>query len=298
MEIIIGKTAGFCYGVSNAVNKTIKVLEENPNSEVNCLGEIVHNKQVVQQLEDLDLNVVENIEELGKASSNEDIVIIRAHGVSKDVYQKIEELQYKCVDLTCPNVLNIHKIAKKYLEEGYYIILIGQKNHPEVLGTYGWCEGKCSIIETEEDIKEVRKKLKYSKILVLGQTTFSLEKFNYYIEIIKSKFNCEIEVKNTICQATKVRQDETEKMSKQVDLMIIIGGKNSSNTRKLYDIASKHTDAICVETAEELDFEKLFFNKEIDTIKVGIMAGASTPQKSIDDVEEALKNYKCEKICN
>ena len=288
MEIITGKTAGFCYGVSNAVNKAIQILEENKGATIYCLGELVHNRQVVEQLENLGLSVVQDAKELPKAVNSSDKVIIRAHGVSKDVYKKIQELQYECVDLTCPNVLNIHKIAREYLENGYYILLVGQKNHPEVLGTYGWCESNCSIIESEADIEEVYKNIECSKILVVGQTTFSLEKFNKFVEIIKSKFNAEIVVKNTICNATKLRQEETENLSKKVDFMIIIGGKNSSNTRKLYEISNKYTDAICIETAEELEKEKERLLKKDKDFKIGIMAGASTPQKSIDDVVEIL----------
>lgn len=309
MEIIVGKTAGFCYGVSNAVNKTREVLKNNTSGNIYCLGELVHNKQVVESLSNSGLKCVESVKELHETENKNDKVIIRAHGVSKDVYEAIKTLQYECVDLTCPNVLNIHKIVIEYLEKGYYILLIGQKNHPEVLGTYGWCDGNCSIIETEEDIEEIHKNLNFSKILVVGQTTFSLEKFNKFVEIIKSKFSVEIEVKNTICHATKLRQEETERLSKEVDLMIIIGGKNSSNTRKLYEISSKNTEAICIETADELEVEKIEIMKKdkssinlehkngIEKIhistrdknfKIGIMAGASTPQKSIDDVVEKL----------
>ena len=281
MRIIIGKTAGFCYGVSNAVNKTEEILENNTNCNVYCLGELVHNKQVVENLSNLGLKVVKDVDELPVAECENDKVIIRAHGVSKKVYEKIKQLKYECVDLTCPNVLSIHKIVEDYLEKGYYILLIGQKNHPEVLGTYGWCEGSCSIIETEEDINEISNNVKAEKILVVAQTTFSLQKFNEFMEIIKEKFNADIEVRNTICNATRLRQEETEEIAKKVDFMIIIGGKNSSNTRKLYEISCKYTEAICIETADELELKSNYST-------IGIMAGASTPQKSIDDVVEKL----------
>ena len=284
MEIIVGKTAGFCYGVKNAVDKTVQILEENTGNKVYCLGELVHNKQVVEKLEKMGLVVVENVEDLPKSEDKNNKVIIRAHGVSKAVYEKIEELNYQYVDLTCPNVLSIHKIVQNFIKDGYYVLLIGQKNHPEVLGTYGWCADKCSIIETEEDIEETSKNINADKILVVAQTTFSLEKFNKFVEIIKEKFNKEIEIRNTICNATKLRQEETEKLSKEVETMIIIGGKNSSNTKKLYDIASKITNTILVETVAEVNMEDLKSFK-----KIGIMAGASTPQESIDECVATLK---------
>lgn len=284
MEIIVGKTAGFCYGVKNATDKTMQILEENRENKVYCLGELVHNKQVVERLERMGLFVVENVDLLPKSENKNNKVIIRAHGVGKDVYEKIEELNYQHIDLTCPNVLNIHKIVQNYIKNGYYILLIGQKNHPEVLGTYGWCEGKCTIIEKEDDIEEVSKNIQADKILVVAQTTFSLEKFNKFVDIIKDKINKEIEIKNTICNATKLRQEETENFSKEVEKMIIIGGKNSSNTKKLYDIASKITSTVLIETVAEIDLEEFKKYK-----KIGIMAGASTPQESIDECVAALK---------
>lgn len=288
MEIIVGKTAGFCYGVKNAKDKTENVLKENKENKVYCLGELVHNKQVVEKLENMGLTVIENVEELPKSDNKNNKVIIRAHGVGKEIYEKVEELNYQYVDLTCPNVLSIHKIVQEYIKNGYYVLLIGQKNHPEVLGTYGWCDGKCSIVETGEDIEEICKKIKSNKILVVAQTTFSLEKFNKFVEIIKTKLNTELnelEVRNTICNATKLRQEETEKISKEVEAMVIIGGKNSSNTKKLYDIANKITNAILVETAAELNLEDIKKYK-----KIGIMAGASTPKESIDECIETLKS--------
>ena len=286
MEIIIGKTAGFCFGVANAVNKTEKFLNEN--KDICCLGELVHNKQVIQELEDKGLRTINNIKQ---AKQN---VIIRAHGEPIKTYQEAKELGINILDLTCPKVLKIHNIATEYSNNGYYIVLIGQKEHPETIGTISYCGKNSSIIQNKEEIKDVLNKVYNSdikKVLVLSQTTYSIEKFNVIVDLIKGELkgkNIELEIKNTICNATKLRQEETEKIAKVVELMIIIGGKNSSNTNKLYDISNKYCDnCILVETDKEIDLEYI---KKIE--KVGIMAGASTPQKSINSIVEKLQ-----KIC-
>ena len=282
MEIIVGKTAGFCFGVSNAVNKTRELLKQEKAS---CLGELVHNPQVTEQLKQEGLNYINNIEEAKKT------VIIRSHGESIQTYEKAESKKIKIVDLTCPKVLNIHNIAKKYSKENYYIFLIGQKTHPETIATISYCGQNATIIEQIENVDIAIKNFKKSNlnnILIIAQTTYSLEKFQKISSLIKEKLcdNTKIEAKNTICNATKLRQEETNQISKQVDMMIIVGGKHSSNTRKLYEISEKNCKkAILVETSAELkknDFYKIN--------KVGIMAGASTPQKSIDSVVEFLNN--------
>ena len=286
MEIIIGKTAGFCFGVANAVNKTEKFLNEN--KDICCLGELVHNKQVIEELENKGLTTINNIKQ---AKQN---VIIRAHGEPIKTYQEAKKLDINVLDLTCPKVLKIHNIATEYSNNGYYILLIGQKEHPETIGTISYCGKNSSIIQNKEEIKDVLNKVYNSdikKVLVLSQTTYSIEKFNVIVDLIKEELegkNIELEIKNTICNATKLRQEETEKIAKIVDLMIIIGGKNSSNTNKLYDISNKYCDnCLLVETNKEI---KLEYIKKFK--KVGIMAGASTPQKSIDSIVEMLQ-----KIC-
>lgn len=283
MEIIVGKTAGFCFGVNNAVTKTQEILKQEDN--IYCLGELVHNKQVTEELEAEGLNIIDNIK---KAKNN---VIIRAHGEPQETYILANKLGIKILDLTCPKVLRIHKIAKEYSDKGYYILLIGHKEHPETIGTISYCGKKSEIIENEEDIEKklnIFYKTNIKKILILVQTTYSLEKFNKITKKIEEQLkNKEIEIKieNTICNATKIRQDETKKISKDVEAMIIVGGKHSSNTNKLYDIAkSQCKNSFLIETKNEIDIQKM---KKFKTI--GIMAGASTPKKSIDSVVEILK---------
>lgn len=281
MEIIVGKTAGFCFGVANAVNKTKKVLEGE--KEIYCLGELVHNKEVTKELENSGVIFINKVEE---ANRN---IIIRAHGEPEATYKKIKELKLNLIDLTCPKVMKIHEIAKEYAENGFYILLVGQKEHPETIGTISYCGRNSDIIEKEEDIDKIITKLnglKTNKILIISQTTFSLEKFKKITGIIKEKLSnvAKIEIKNTICTATKIRQEETYEIAKKVDLMIIIGGKNSSNTEKLYKISkSICKNSLLIENYKELDVNYIKkFNK------IGIMAGASTPQKSITSVVEML----------
>lgn len=284
MEILIGKTAGFCYGVKRAVESAEK--EANSSKELTyCLGEIVHNKQVVDELKQKGIKFIEAIENANGKT------IIRAHGVAKEVYDKAKEQGIELVDCTCPNVLKIHKIAKEYAENGYFIFLCGSKTHPENLGTISYCGENVYVIEKENDTFKALEKLektRIKKLLVISQTTYSLEKFYIIEEIIKNELprDIKLEVKNTICKATELRQKETEEISKKVDMMIIIGGTNSSNTKKLYEIASSNCEnSICIETVDELPIQEISKCE-----KIGIMAGASTPQKEIEKVVNKLKS--------
>lgn len=278
MELITGKNAGFCYGVKNAVDGTKEILKNN--SDVYCLGEIVHNKDVVEELVENGLKVIQNIEE-GNGK-----VIIRAHGIPKKTYNRANEQSIELIDYTCPNVKSIHSIAEDHREKGFFIFLIALKTHPETIGTISFCGDNSIIIENEEDISKAIQKLKKSKIkkvLVIAQTTFENNKFQKYVKIINEKLKemkVELIIKNTICNTTQIRQKETDRLSKIVDFMIIIGGKNSSNTNKLYDVSKLNCkNTIMIENKNELDFEQLR-----NAQKVGIMAGASTSQQVIDDV--------------
>lgn len=277
MEIIVGKTAGFCYGVRNAVTKAEEKLKEH--GKVDCLGELVHNGEVIKKLEGLGMTVVENIEDAKEK------VIVRAHGIEKSTYEKAKELNIEIFDFTCPSVLKIHEMADEYRQKGYFIFCIGGKKHPETLGTISFCGENSCLLENEDDMEEALEKFSKSgikKLCIIVQTTFSMEKFNKMVEDIKDTLSddIELEIKNTICNATKIRQDETAEISKNVDCMIIIGGKNSSNTRKLYDIAKANCNNIyLIETKNELPIEDV-----IKSEKIGIMAGASTPDESIQDV--------------
>ena len=281
MEIIIGKTAGFCYGVERAVNGAKEEIKNE--KKVYCLGEIVHNKNVVENLKKDGIEFIDNIEEAkGKT-------IIRAHGISRQVYDKAKKLNIEIIDLTCPSVLKIHKIAEEYAKKGYFIIITGKENHPEVIGISSFCGENYKVVENREKIKEIVDNVKsknINKILLISQTTFSSKKFdeieNELKEIIDKEIN--LEVKKTICSSTEIRQKETEEIAKQVDLMIIIGDKKSSNTNKLYDISCEFCDnVIFINDAHELD------KTNIENIsKIGIMAGASTPKEDITNVKNKI----------
>ena len=282
MELIVGKTAGFCYGVKRAVDGAKEQLKQN--EKLYGLGEIVHNQEVVKELQNLGMQFIENI---GEANGK---TIIRAHGIPKQVYEEARQNQIELIDYTCPKVLKVHQIAEEYANKGYYIFLLGNKKHPEIIGTLSYCGENKFVIEKEDDtIKalEAFEKSQIKKLLVISQTTYSLEKFYIVEEIIKNEIprDVEVVVKNTICQATEIRQKETKEMAKKVDAMIIIGGKNSSNTKKLYEIAKQYCKTVLlIENETELILDNM---KSTD--KVGIMAGASTPEESIEKVIEKLK---------
>lgn len=283
MEILIGKTSGFCYGVKRAVDAAIKLSKEN----VYCLGDIVNNKTVV---DDLKSKGIKFIDDISLADSK---TIIRAHGVSKEVYKIAHDKNIKLVDLTCPSVLKIHDIVDEYNKKKYYIVITGKKDHPEVIGIKSHAD-RYSVIYVLEDVELLLKNNpSLDKVLLISQTTYNASKFDEIEKLLRSKIN-NLEVKKTICPTTAARQKETMDIAKKVDLMIIVGDKNSSNTNKLYDVAALYcNNVIFVMNAKELDGNIL---KGIN--KVGIMAGASTPMESVKEIEEKIRKeensgYRC-----
>ena len=284
MEIIVGKTAGFCYGVKRAVDGANEEIKKQKKTY--CLGEIVHNKEVVKKLEQKGMKFIEKLEKEEKNTN----VIIRAHGVPKEIYENADEKKINLIDLTCTKVLNIHKIVEEYNERGYFIVLCGSKNHPENIGTISYCPNNNFILENEKQIEFLLNYIeenKIRKILLIAQTTYSTEKFIIIEKELKENIgeNIEVIAKNTICMATQLRQEETKEISQKVEYMIIIGGKNSSNTKKLFDISQKYCkQSICIENSKELDENELKQYKNI-----GIMAGASTPKESIEEVLKKIE---------
>ncbi len=284
MEVILGKSAGFCYGVKKAVDGAKHELKKAKGKAIYCLGEIVHNKQVIKELEEKGLVFIEDISE-AKGET-----IVRAHGIKKEIYKLAKKAKINLKDFTCPNVLRIHKIAEEHAKRGYYIFLCGSKNHPENIGTLSFCGNNVAVIETEEDVPSAIEKLKSSsirKLLVILQTTYSVERFKKIEKMIKEHIpeNVKLVIKNTICRATELRQKETEEIAKKVEYMIIIGGANSSNTKKLYEIGKANCkNCVCIEKASQLDL-----NSISKCEKVGVMAGASTPQELIEEVVSILK---------
>lgn len=284
MEIIIGKFAGFCNGAKTAVDKTNEALNGN---NLYSVGEIIHNEEVVKYLNGRGLIVKENINEIPDNSK----VIIRAHGETIDFYEEAKKKNLNIVDLTCSKVKLIHdKIIEN---KDKFIIIIGKKNHPEVIAhkTYS---NTCFVIESFDDITDAYKSYLSSgkdNVYVVSQTTFNSELFDELTNKIKEVFNIDILIDKTICNATAIRQKEAREIASRVDKMIVIGGKNSSNTKELAKEAEKYCKEVyLIVTKDELN--KDMFNK--DDI-VGITAGASTPDTSINDVIvylESLYNNK------
>ncbi|MCI9365541.1 MAG: 4-hydroxy-3-methylbut-2-enyl diphosphate reductase [Clostridia bacterium] len=272
MNIVVGKNSGFCAGVKYTITKTEEALKNSSNG-LDCLGEIIHNKQVIKDLESKGLRIIDSID---KATNK---VIIRAHGISKDIYNLADKKNIHLIDLTCPNVLKIHKQVEDFSNKNYFIFLFGVKKHPETIGTISFCGINSCIIECKNDLENALDHLYKSglkNVLIISQTTFSISLFDEMSKLITSTLDSSYNIKiaNTICNATNLRQHEAEEIAKIVDLMIIIGGKNSSNTKKLYEVSSKHCkNVLSIETKEDLNID-LIKNFE----NIGIMAGASTPR--------------------
>lgn len=272
MNIIVGKNSGFCAGVKYTITKTEEELK-NSSGKLDCLGEIIHNDQVIKELENKGLRIINSIDEA------KDKVIVRAHGISKDIYNLANEKNITLIDLTCPNVLKIHKQVEDFANKGYFIFLLGVKNHPETIGTISFCGNNSYIIESKEDIKfsiDALYESSLKNVLIISQTTFSISLFEEICSIIKNSLNStfNIEIIKSICNATNLRQIEAAEIASKSDLMIIIGGKHSSNTKKLYEVAVQNCkNVLSIETKEDLDIN---FVKNFENI--GIMAGASTPR--------------------
>lgn len=275
MEITVAKSAGFCFGVQRAVDSVYKELEEN-SGKIYTFGPIIHNEQVVEDLNKKGIEVIDTVEQLKEIK--EGTVVIRSHGVAKEIYDILEQQKLKMVDATCPFVKKIHNIVLDESNNGKTIIIIGNDNHPEVEGIKGWVNREVIVINKEEQIEKLSLP-EQTKACIVSQTTFNHNKFKYLVEIIRKK-GYDITVVNTICNATHVRQVEAQKISSKVDGMIVIGGKNSSNTQKLYDICRNECEnTFYVQTVKDLDLHELKSLKSI-----GITAGASTPKNIIEEV--------------
>ena len=278
MKVKVAKEAGFCFGVKRAMKMAWNELEVN-NEGIYALGPLIHNKQAVSKYEEKGLVTVDEIESVPNTKK----MIIRSHGVSEKIYKDAKQKQINIVDTTCPFVRKIHRIVKAYHDKGYEIIVIGDSKHPEVIGINGWCENLAIIIKTLEDLEkfEFNKSKKYC---VVAQTTINLE---LYLKIVNklSEELCNIVFNNTICSATKVRQQSARELAQEVDCMVVIGGKHSSNTQKLVNICKEAVETFAIETKEDLDIETL---KNYDTI--GITAGASTPDWIIEDVIKFIES--------
>ena len=279
MEVVLAKAAGFCFGVKRAVDKVYEQV--NTNKKIYTYGPVVHNEEVVKNLEEKGVRVLENRQAL--EALEEGCVIIRAHGVPPEIYQLIEKKGLECIDMTCPFVKRIHRIVQKESEEGKQIVIIGDPKHPEVEGIRGWSVTPATVIETPEEAREF-KASGDSKICIVSQTTFNYKKFQDLVEIFQKK-GYDIIVANTICNATEERQKEALELASKADVMIVIGGTHSSNTRKLYELCkSECENTYYIQTLADLQLE-LPNSVEL----VGITAGASTPNKIIEEVQNYVR---------
>lgn len=272
MKIILGKTSGFCFGVKKAVETALKYANKN----ICTLGPIIHNKNIIDKLKTKGVEVIKNIED-----ANNRLIIIRAHGVQKEIDFKLKNMGLSYIDCTCPFVKKIHKLVEKNFLEHKKIIIIGDKNHAEVIGINSYADNQAFILKDLDDANKFYNDKANSYILV-AQTTFSHDLFNKIIKIIRAD---NIEIYNTICNATRDRQIEAENISKIVDKMIVIGDRSSSNSTKLFNICHKNCDStFFIQDINELDLTKFDSSN-----KIGIMAGASTPPNIIEEVILSLK---------
>ena len=279
MEVILAKSAGFCFGVKKAVEKVYE--QTGSDKKIYTYGPIIHNEEVVKDLAQKGVDVIESEEELKKLTKG--TVVIRSHGVPKKIYDLIEEKGLECVDATCPFVKRIHRIVEAESEKGSKIVIIGNPGHPEVEGIMGWSKSPATVIESASEAENFTCD-KAEELCIVSQTTFNYNKFKELVEIFQKK-GYNVNVVNTICNATEERQTEAGEIAAKVDAMIIIGGKHSSNTRKLYEICSeKCPSTYFIQTLEDLHLE---LSKT--AASVGITAGASTPNNIIEEVQNYVR---------
>ncbi|MBR5943353.1 MAG: 4-hydroxy-3-methylbut-2-enyl diphosphate reductase [Lachnospiraceae bacterium] len=279
MEVKLAKSLGYCFGVERAVDKVYSLLDEG--KKLYTYGPIIHNESVVADLEEKGVGIIESIDDINKLT--EGCVVIRAHGVPKAVYDAIVAKGLEVIDATCPFVKRIHNTVSKESEAGSDIVIVGNAGHPEVLGIVGWCRDGATVIETEEEAENFIHE-KDRKICIVSQTTFQAEKFQHIVEIIQKK-GYNVIVVNTICNATEERQQAAEELASEADVMIVIGGMNSSNTKKLFEICRKR----CVNTYFIQTLDDLHLELPKSVRLVGITAGASTPNKIIEEVQNYVR---------
>lgn len=286
MEVTVAKSAGFCFGVKRAVDTVYREIESG-EKPVYTFGPIIHNEQVVEDLENRGVQVILSEDELEGLSGG--TVVIRSHGVSRDVCEKIEARGMKIVDATCPFVKKIHRIVDEEGRKGRHVVIIGSADHPEVQGIMGWASGPVTVIHTSEEAEQFVPE-NGKPISIVAQTTFNYNKFKELVEILcKKRYDNNVlnidNILNTICNATEERQKEAQSIAGEVDTMLVIGGRHSSNTQKLFEICKEECEnTYYIQTPVDLDSE-MFHHSSY----VGITAGASTPKKIIEEVQEHVR---------
>lgn len=281
MEITVAKSAGFCFGVNRAVHMVHDLLEKG--EKVCTLGPIIHNPQTLQELHAKGVQIVESPEE----APSDATLVIRSHGVPQRVLDEIQARHIKCADATCPFVKKIHTLVSKASEEGKTVLIAGDKNHPEVEGIRGYC-GDCYIFKNAAELEQLTNNIPHlnqKPVLIVAQTTFSVSEWENCLEIIKRVYT-NATIFDTICNATAKRQSEAAELSEHCDAMIVIGGRQSSNTAKLRDVCRQNCTTYLIETADELPLPALK-----GAASVGITAGASTPASIIKEVLVTMSEF-------
>lgn len=279
MQITLAKTAGFCFGVNRAVNMLYDLVAEGVN--VCTLGPIIHNPQVIEDLQNRGVNIIENIEE----AINDKKVVIRTHGVERDILEYCEENNLDYIDATCPFVKKIHKIVQKNSSESLPVLIAGDKKHPEVVGIKSYCAGECYVFNSADELENIFNQHSFNEekpFIVVSQTTFSIKEWKKCVKKINLYYTNAI-IFDTICSATEERQAEALLLSQKNDMMIIIGGRTSSNTAKLKAVCEPNCPTYLIETAKEL-LDIAF----CDVQSIGVTAGASTPDSIIKEVLKTM----------
>ncbi len=282
MEIIVADSAGFCFGVKRAIKMASKSAE-NIDGNINTLGPIIHNPQVVQKLEnESDIYVKASLDEIENGT-----VIIRSHGVPKEVMGEANEKGLNVVDATCPFVTSSQEIVEDLVKDGYYTIIVGEKEHPEMIGVLSYGNEQTIVVASVDELKDLTDK---AKIGIIAQTTLPIKTLQEVASFCLTK-SPDVKICNTICDATSVRQKESAEVAEKVDCMVVIGGRNSANTDKLTKICKEiqpHTYHI--EIASELS--PAWF---ADKVRIGVTAGASTPDWIIQEVVEKISNFSSDR---
>ena len=285
MKVKVARTAGFCFGVKRAVDKVYQLIEQGIQP-IYTLGPIIHNEEVVS---DLAARGVQVIEEKDLDTLSGGTFVIRSHGVGREVYNKLKANRLDYIDVTCPFVLKIHRIVEKQSQTGKHIVIFGDPDHPEVKGICGWCEDAYTVLKNKEDTEQFLPP-EGKEICVVSQTTFNYNKFKELVEILcKKRYDNSVlnmgDILNTICNATEERQKEAQNIAGEVDTMLVIGGRHSSNTQKLFEICKEECgNTYYIQTPVDLDSEMFQCSSY-----VGITAGASTPNKIIEEVQEHVR---------
>lgn len=278
-KVTVAESAGFCFGVDRAVKMVYSELEKN--TKVATLGPIIHNQDVVNDMKAKGARIIDSVDEL----EADETVVIRSHGVGREIYEQIAAKGNRMLDATCPFVSRIHKIVAEKTKQGYFVLIAGDASHPEIQGIVGHCDENCLVFKDNFELKDFfEKKFKNlkKKLAIVAQTTYNIVVWDECLNVIP-KDDPDIEISDTICNATDTRQSDAAELAKASDIMLVVGGRHSSNTVKLYEVCSRYCKTYHIENSDELRSLKL-----PDAEKIGITAGASTPAYIIKEVQTTM----------